>query len=73
MLDVNTLKNEIKMAFQAEQHEQQDYNASIDNIAQKIAQAVVTQIKNAKITYSTGLTTPSGGGPVTGTFTYTIT
>lgn len=66
------LKNKIKAAFQAEQSEQSDYNASLDRISDKISQAVIEEIKELKIMYSTGLTTPSGGGPVTGTLTHTI-
>lgn len=73
MLDVNRLKNKIKAAFEAEQTEEVDANASLDRISQSIAQACIDEIKEAKIIYTTGLIAPSGGGPVTGEFTHTIT
>ncbi|WP_281322152.1 hypothetical protein [Flavobacterium aestivum] len=60
------LKNKIKAAFQAEQTEQLDHNASLERISDKIAQAVIEEIKELKITYTSGLIAPSGGGPVTG-------
>lgn len=60
------LKNKIKAAFQAEQTEQSDHNASLDRISDKIAQAVIEEIKELKINYTSGLVAPSGGGPVTG-------
>lgn len=72
MLDVNRLKGKIKLAFEAEQTEENDHNASLDRISQKIAQAVVDEIKQAKVNYTTGLIAPSGGGPVTGVITHTI-
>lgn len=72
MLDVNRLKLKIKQAFEAEQNEEADHNASLDRISGKIAQAVVEEIKQAKINYTTGLVAPSGGGLVTGTITHTI-
>lgn len=73
MLDENRLKEKFKAAFEAEQTEQEDYNASLDRVCAKMAKAVVEEIKETKITYTVGLIAPSGGGPVTGEFTYTIT
>lgn len=63
------LKTKIKAAFQAEQTEESDYNASLDRISDKIAQAVIDEIKDLKINYTTGLIAPNGGGPVTGSLT----
>ena len=71
MLDVNRLKNKIKLAFQAEQTEQVDHNASLDRISQKLAQAIVDEIKEAKVNYTAGLVSPTGA--VTGTINHTIT
>ena len=70
MLDVNRLKNKIKLAFEAEQTEEVDHNASLDRIAQKLAQAIVDEIKEAKVIYTAGLTAPNGA--VTGTINHTI-
>lgn len=70
MLDVNRLKNKIKLAFQAEQTEQVDHNASLDRISQKLAQAIVDEIKEAKVNYTAGLVSPIGA--VTGTINHTI-
>ncbi len=70
MLDVNRLKNKIKQAFIDEQTEETDHNASVDRIAQKLAQAIVDEIKEAKVNYTAGLTAPNGA--VTGTINHTI-
>lgn len=69
-LNAALLKQEIKAAYLEEQNEQSDANASADRIAEKIANAVVTQIQALTITYTSGLVAPSG--PVTGFFTYTL-
>lgn len=70
MLDVNRLKGKIKQAFQAEQIEEQDHNESLDRISQKLAQAIVDEIKEAKINYTSGLIAPNGA--VSGTINHTI-
>ena len=70
MLDVNRLKNKIKLAFEAEQTEEVDHNESLDRIAQKLAQAIVDEIKEAKVNYTAGLVSPTGA--VTGTINHTI-
>ncbi len=70
MLDANRLKNKIKQAFIDEQTEESDHNASVDRIAQKLAQAIVDEIKEAKVIYTVGLTAPNGA--VTGTINHTI-
>lgn len=60
------LKNKIKAALEAEQTEEVDHNASLDRISDKIAQAIIEEIKQLQINYSTGLIAPSGGGTVAG-------
>lgn len=70
MLNVNRLKNKIKLAFEAEQTEEVDHNASLDRIAQKLAQAIVDEIKEAKVNYTAGLVSPNGA--VTGALNHTI-
>ena len=45
----------------------------VDTLCGAIASAMQTFVTGATITYSTGLIAPSGGGPVTGIFTNTIT
>ena len=70
MLDVNRLKNKIKLAFEAEQTEEVDHNASLDKKKKKLAQAIVDEIKEAKVNYTAGLVSPTGA--VTGTINHTI-
>lgn len=70
MLNADRLKSEIRAAFEAEQKEEVDYNASLERISSKLANAIVNEIKNAKIEYIAGLTTLNG--PVTGTINHTI-
>ncbi|UWY28797.1 hypothetical protein N4T20_02480 [Flavobacterium sp. TR2] len=71
-LDKERLKEKIKDAFQAEQTEQEDHNASLERISDKLAQAIVEEIKALKIEYTSGLVAPSGGGTVTGTILHTV-
>ncbi len=66
------LKAKIKAAFEAEQSEEVDHNASLDRIADKLATAIIEEIQFLKVNYTTGLVAPSGGGPVTGTITHTV-
>ncbi|KFF11233.1 hypothetical protein [Flavobacterium hydatis] len=70
MLNIDRLKNKIRAAFEAEQNEEKDHNASLDRISLKLATAVVEEIKNAKIEYQAGLVAPNGS--VTGTIIHTI-
>ncbi len=70
MLDVNRLKDKIKQAFQAEQIEEEDHNASLERISGLLAQAIVDEIKEAKINYTSGLVAPNGS--VSGTLNHTI-
>jgi hypothetical protein len=73
MLDINRLKEKIKAAFEAEQTENADYDGSLNRISQKIAEGCIEEIQQMTITYTAGLVAPSGGGPVTGVFEFTIT
>nr|DAJ30006.1 MAG TPA: hypothetical protein [Caudoviricetes sp.] len=70
-LDREQLKEDIKAALKAEQEECEDAQASVERIAQKIADAVIKQIKRIDITYTEGLTSQSGG-VVSGVFRYSI-
>lgn len=70
MLDIDRLKNKIRTAFEVEQNEKIDHNASLDRISLKLATAIVEEIKNAKIQYQAGLVAPNGS--VTGTIIHTI-
>jgi len=69
-LSIQRLKEKIKLAFEAEQTEEEDYNASLDRISEKIATACIEEIREAKITYIDGLIAPNG--TVTGTINHTI-
>lgn len=64
------LKAKIKAAFEAEQAEQADHNASLDRISDKLATAIIEEIMFLKINYESGLTAPNG--PVTGIITHTV-
>ncbi len=70
-----TIKEEIKAAYAAVMDQAgEDREGALDIVADKIATAVENAIKSMTITYSSGLIAPPGtaGGPVTGTFTFTI-
>ncbi len=64
-LDKDRLKNKIKQIMQDMMTRE---NNSIDEFADRLAQAVVDEVKEASIVYYNGLAAPSGGGAVTGTF-----
>lgn len=64
------LKAKIKAAFEAEQAEEVDHNASLDRISDKLATAIIEEIQFLKINYTAGLVAPNG--PVTGTITHTV-
>ena len=72
MLTKGTIQSEIKEAFQAVMDQQEGREEALDTLSGKIADAVINAIKSVQITYSAGLTTPVGGGAVTGTFQYSI-
>lgn len=62
------IKNNIVAAFKAVMDQEEDREAAIDTVADKLAQAIEDAIKSATIMYTSGLVAPTGGGPVTGTF-----
>lgn len=69
-LNIARLKAAIKAAMYVERLEEEDSELSADRFAEAIAAAVIYEITQAKITYTSGLTAPNGA--VTGTFTNTI-
>lgn len=69
MLDKNRLKNLLIAAFN-EGAEHSDSEAARDRVADKLATAIVDEIKQLHIVYTTGLTAPNG--PVAGTITHTV-
>lgn len=70
-LSKETLKSDIKAAFTGVMNQADDKREdALDKLADKIADAVITQIKSIQIIYTAGLTAPMG--PVTGQFQYTI-
>jgi len=64
-LNKDRLKNSIKQTMQDMMTREQ---TSIEEFADRLAQAIVDEVKEAAIVYQSGLVAPSGGGPVTGTF-----
>ncbi|MFC4262479.1 hypothetical protein ACFOWM_06305 [Ferruginibacter yonginensis] len=68
MLSETRLKNAIIAT--KENNETIDSDAAWERFALKLAQAIIFEIKNASITYTSGLT--NGGGAVVGTFNNTI-
>jgi len=66
------LKAKIIAAFEAEQTETEDHNASLERISDKLAQAIIEEIKFLTINYTAGLIAPPSGGPVTGIITHTV-
>lgn len=70
MLDKDRLKAKIKAAFIKEQPTEEKPEDAADRIAEAIAQAVVDEIKNLKITYTSGLV--AGTSSVTGTLNNTL-
>ena len=66
MLDKNRLKAKIRAAFEYEQNEEENANNSLDRIADKLATAIIEEIKELRINYTSGLVAPSSGGGVTG-------
>lgn len=71
MLDKNRLKEKIRAAFEFEQNEKENANDSLDRISEKLAGAIIDEIKELKINYSSGLIAPNGA--VTGAINHTIT
>ncbi|MCK0206223.1 hypothetical protein [Ornithobacterium rhinotracheale] len=66
MLNENRLKNKIISAMDKCQTEEDDPNRSKEQFATDLAQAIVEEIKELQIVYTSGLIAPSSGGAVTG-------
>ena len=49
------LKAKIKAAFEAEQSEEQDHNASLDRISDKLATAIIYEILQLTVTVCAGI------------------
>ena len=69
MLNEDRLKAKLKAAMN-EQAEEEDAEAASDRICAAMAKAIIEEIKELKITYSSGLTAPNGA--VAGTFNHTV-
>jgi transcriptional regulator NrdR family protein len=69
-LSKDRLKAKIKAAFKHEQTEQKNADDSLERISDKLAQAIIEEIKETTITYISGLT--AGSNTVAGTFKNTI-
>lgn len=55
------LKAKIKAAFEAEQSEEVDHNASLDRIADKLATAIVQEILELTVTVGSGIPVSTTG------------
>lgn len=62
-LNKTTLKNKLVEIFSKSKTE-----SNVDQVATELSDAIDAYIKTATIVYVAGLTTPAGGGAVTGTF-----
>jgi hypothetical protein len=69
-LDTARLKTKIKAAYTAAAAVSTNREDGLDVFAQALAAAIVDEIKELKIVYSSGLTAPNG--PVSGTFNHTV-
>uniref|UniRef100_A0AA94JMN5 Uncharacterized protein n=1 Tax=Flavobacterium columnare TaxID=996 RepID=A0AA94JMN5_9FLAO len=56
-----TTKAKIKAAFQAEQTEQSDYNASLERITDKLATAIIEEILELTVTIGAGIPVSTTG------------
>lgn len=69
-LDKNQLAQQIKVAFTEAKSKDQDPDAAFAALANEIATAIDSYVKQMQISYTTGLTAPNG--PVAGVFGYTL-
>lgn len=69
-MEKQTIKAKIKSAYVQVMNDTQDREASLDRVADTLADAVMEAIRSITITYVSGLTSPAGA--VTGTFQCTI-
>lgn len=72
MLVKETIKAGIQSAFTEVMDQEEGRKEALDKLAGKIAETVIEAVKSAQISYTAGLIAPAMGGPVTGTFQYTI-
>lgn len=71
--NVIRLKTAIKTALQANlPGATAEQIAALETTSAAIAAAIIVEILDVNITYTTGLAAPPSGGAVTGSFTYTI-
>jgi hypothetical protein len=71
-LNKTQLKNSIQLAFDSQKGKTENQASAINDLAQKIADAVEVYVKSITVTSIPVLTAPPGGGPVTGTITNSI-
>lgn len=64
------LKQDIKIAFDAQKNKTENQDQAIDDLADKIALAVEDYVKSITVTSTHALVSPSGA--VTGTITNTV-
>jgi hypothetical protein len=69
MLDEERLKNNLIAAYN-EEAEEVDANAAVERIMGKVAQAIIQEIKQLNIIYTTGLI--AGANPVVGQLQHTV-
>lgn len=60
-LNKEQLKQEIKLAFLEEQTEERDYNASLERISTRIANAIDTFVKGGTVTIKSGISVRTTG------------
>ncbi len=61
MLNKELLKQEIKQAFLDEQTEEQDANASVDRLSEKLANAFDKFVRNGKVEIEAGISVSTTG------------
>lgn len=66
------MKGKIVAVMKQTREETKDPDGSMNLFAEKMAEAIIEEIKELKIIYTTGLVAPPSGGPVTGTIEATI-
>jgi hypothetical protein len=67
-----TLKASIKSALLAQRDNTTDPVQAADDLAEAISSAVDSYVRSLRITYTSGLVAPSGGGLVVGSLGYTL-
>jgi len=64
-MDSMTLATSLKSAFDTAFSNTTDRDAALTVLSNNIAAAIKTMVQGAALNYTAGLTTASGGGPVT--------